>query len=97
MMAVRKYLLVLLTAQFVALCLPAQMLDDTNGARNFKPEFRRLINHEAIDKEQSSLLASDGKIDNHFVVSANEEINTLLTNTLVGMIDNLQVKTETDS
>ena len=97
MMAVHKYLLVLLTAQFVALCLPAQMLDETNGARTFKPEFRRLINHEAIDKEQSNLLASDGKIDNHFVVSANEEINTLLTNTLVGMIDDLQVKTETDS
>ena len=93
-----KYLLISFTAQLIALWLPAQlMMDDTNGSKTFKPEFRRLINHEAIDKEQSNLLASDGRMDKQFVVSANDEINMMLTNTLVGTVDDFQVKTETDS
>jgi hypothetical protein len=73
------------------------MMDDTNGIKIFKPEFRRLINHEAIDKEQKSILSADGKTDEHFVVSTNEEINMMLTNVLINSVDEFQEKTETDS
>ena len=97
MIARSKYLFFLVTSQLISLCLLAQMMDDTNGTKIFRPEFRRLINHEAIDREQSNLLASDGRTDNQFVASSNEEINMMLTNALVGTIDDLQVRTETDS
>ena len=92
-----KYLLLFISLQFISLCLPAQMMDNTNGSKNFKPEFRRLINHEAIDKEQNNILAADGRTDDQFVASANEEINMLLTNALIGAIDDFQYNTETDS
>lgn len=66
---------------------------------SFKPEFRRLINHEAIDKEQQSLLASDGRVDNEFVASSNPDVNFLLTRVLSkgGAIDQLQYNIERDS
>lgn len=92
-----KYISFLLAVQCISFCLSAQMMDDTNGIKIFKPEFRRLINHEAIDKEQKSILSADGKTDEHFVVSTNEEINMMLTNVLINSVDEFQEKTETDS
>ena len=99
MITLAKYIALLLGFQFISFCLTAQMMvkDDTNGTKIFKPEFRRLINHEAIDKEQKNLLSTDGKTDNQFVVSANEEINMLLTNVLINSVDEFQQTTETDS
>lgn len=98
MIATIKYLTFLLAFQVISLCLPAQMMiDDTDKIKNFKPEFRRVINHEAIDKEQNNLLSADGKTDNEFVVSSNEEINMMLTNVLINTVDEFQQKTETDS
>ncbi|MGZ8515974.1 MAG: hypothetical protein ACXWWD_01425 [Chitinophagaceae bacterium] len=97
MMTKTKYMIFLLAIQFISFCLSAQMMDDTNGIRIFKPEFRRLINHEAIDKEQKNILSADGKTDEHFVVSTNEEINMMLTNVLINAVDEFQEKTETDS
>ena len=55
------YILPLLVVHFLSFSLTAQAQMDTTYLKNFKPEFRRLINHEAIDKEQKSLLAADGK------------------------------------
>jgi len=92
-----RLLLLFFSLQFVAVFPYAQMMEHTDVARTFKPEFRRLINHEAIDKEQITLLAADGRTDDQLVVSGNEEINMLLTNTLVGSIDDFQYKTEKDS
>ena len=97
MMTITKYAAFFLGFQILSLCLPAQMMDDTNGIKIFKPEFRRLINHEAIDKEQKNLLSADGKADNQFVFSANEEINILLTDVLINSVNEFQHKTETDS
>ena len=67
--------------------------------KNFKPEFRRLIHHEAIDEEQKKLLAADGKEDQLLTASANEEVNLLLSNILkkAGEVDWLQYDLETDS
>ncbi|MFI5132192.1 MAG: hypothetical protein ACHQFX_19460 [Chitinophagales bacterium] len=97
MRVLSKYLFILFPAQIASLCLPAQMMDDTNGTRIFKPEFRRLINHEAIDKEQNNLLSADGRVDKQFVVTANDEVNMILTNSLIGTVDEFQFKTETDT
>lgn len=98
MITTTKYLLFLLVFQVVSFCLPAQlMMEDTDKAKIFKPEFRRVINHEAIDKEQTNLLSADGKTDNQFVVSSNEEINMMLTDVLINTVDEFQQKTETDS
>lgn len=82
--------------QLSVLCAGAQ--NGTNGSGTaFKPEFRRLINHEAIDREQKSLLGSDGKADNELVVSTNEEVNILLTNTVRSTVDQFQESVELDS
>lgn len=97
MITITKYLPLYLAFHLLSLGLSAQMADDTNGIKIFKPEFRRLINHEAIDKEQKLLLTADGKSDIQFVVSTNEEINMLLTNALVNEVDWFQERTETDS
>lgn len=64
---------------------------------NFKPEFRRQINHEAIDAEQKLILSSDGKPDYLFTPVDNEEINLLLTNALTKKTDWLQYSIETDT
>ena len=93
-----KYLTLILGFQLISFCLPAQlMIEDTDKNKIFKPEFRRVINHEAIDKEQTNLLSADGKTDNQFVVSSNEEINMMLTDVLINTVDAFQQKTETDS
>jgi hypothetical protein len=96
MMKITRYVSLLACLQLVAMNLPAQLMFDTGG-KKIDIEFRRLINHEAIDKEQSSLLSADGRTDSQFVVSANEEINMRLTNTLVNTIDDFQIQTEKDS
>lgn len=95
--AIPKYLQLLGGSLLISTCLTAQMMDPSHRAKILNPEFRRLINHEAIDKEQSNILAADGRTDDQFVVSANEEVNMLLTNTLIGTIDDFQYDTEKDS
>lgn len=91
------YILPLFVFHFFCSSLTAQAQMDTSYLKKFKPEFRRLINHETIDKEQRSLLAADGKADSQFVISTNEEINMRLTKVLTDEIDQFQFKIETDS
>jgi hypothetical protein len=62
-----KYFLLFVSLLFITECLPAQMMDNTNRIKNFQPEFRRLINHEAIDKEQINILAADGRTDDQLL------------------------------
>lgn len=99
MIRTTSYLILFFTLVFsTGLTASAQlMLEDSEKPRVFKPEFRRVINHEAIDKEQANLLSADGKSDNHFVVSSNEEINMMLTEILINAVDAFQEKTEMDS
>lgn len=92
-----RYTIWLLTLLLTTSQVFSQLSYDTNGPKHFQPEFRRLINHEAIDKEQQSLLAADGKDDKLFVASTNEEINIMLTNVLIHDIDDFQERIETDS
>jgi hypothetical protein len=63
----------------------------------YKPEFRRQLNHDGIDGEQKNILNADGKEDGQFTPSDKEEINQLLTRSLVRKTDWLQYRIETDS
>lgn len=99
MIAITRYLifssllLILTTAEgqsfngFDTLSIPAR----------YKPEFRRQLNHDGIDSEQKTILSADGKADNLFTPSDNEEINLILTRSLVKKTDWLQYSIETDA
>ena len=63
----------------------------------YKPEFRRERNHELIDAEQKAILGSDGNPDNLFAPSDKEEINLMLSQSLVKKVDWLQYSIETDA
>ena len=75
--------------------LSAQM--DTTRLGELKPPKNRELFHDNIDKEQTGLLASDGRADREFVVSANEEINLLLTRVVIRRVDEFQYNIESDS
>ncbi|MDP9230167.1 MAG: hypothetical protein M3O67_05800, partial [Bacteroidota bacterium] len=65
--------------------------------KDCKPIKSRELFHDYVDKEQKNLLKSDGKDDNVFTVSLNEEVNFLVTQSLINKIDVLQCKIEKDS
>jgi hypothetical protein len=67
------------------------------NAKDCKPPKNRELFHDYIDKEQKNILRSDGKNDTQFSPSANEEINFLLTQTLINKVDWLQCKIERDT
>ncbi|MBI5370592.1 MAG: hypothetical protein HZA79_01060 [Sphingobacteriales bacterium] len=63
----------------------------------YKPEFSRERRHDLIDAEQKLILASDGLPDDQFAPSDKEEINQLLTRSLVRKTDWLQYRIEKDT
>ena len=94
----RYFLLILfvLPASF-AISQGLSLSDTSKSYKILEPEFRRVINHDAIDKEQKSVLTADGKADNNFSVSSNEEINFFVTYAAVNKVDRLQYTIEKDS
>ena len=62
-----------------------------------KPSQARILFHDYIDREQRLALASDGKTDNKFEGTNNEEVNFLITNSLSQRVDNLQCAIEKDT
>jgi hypothetical protein len=62
-----------------------------------KPAQNRALFHDYIDKEQQKALKSDGKDDKEFTVSDNEDINIHVTAALIGKVNQLQKKIESDS
>ena len=98
MTANRKYFLICL---FAGNCLLAQsqgvsISDTTRIPGNYKPKLERQIRHDAIDREQEQILASDGKADRSFTPSTSDEVNFLLTKALLRRSDVLQYLIETD-
>jgi hypothetical protein len=63
----------------------------------YKPAQNRELRHDYIDNEQKSILAADGIADNRFAPTSNDEINFLITQSLVKKVDALQYLIETDS
>jgi hypothetical protein len=72
-------------------------VDTVNEINTCKPPKNRELFHDFINNEQKNILKSDGKNDNQFTPSSNEEINFLLTQSLVNKVDGLQCKIEQDS
>lgn len=64
---------------------------------NCNPPKNRELFHDWVDAQQKNLLKSDGKADNQFAPSTNEEINFLLTQAATTRIDALQCRIEKDS
>jgi hypothetical protein len=62
-----------------------------------KIDIKRQFFHDNIDREQKNALKADGKADNLFKVSDNEEINFLVTQALTKKVDQLQLAIESDS
>lgn len=87
--------LLLMTLQAGAQGAFAQL--DTNAMRNIKIPKNRELFHDNIDKEQKAIMHSDGRVDNEWVVSANEEVNMMLTKSLKKEVDDFQYRIETDS
>ena len=69
----------------------------TLQAQNCKPPLGRQLFHDYVDIQQKNILKSDGKNDNQFTASADEEINFLLTQSATSRIDALQCLIETDT
>ncbi len=69
----------------------------TNIDKGCKPPINRARWHDLIDKEQKNALKADKKADNFLNVSADEEINFLVTQALIKRIDALQCVIERDT
>ncbi len=62
-----------------------------------KPPKNRELFHDYIDAEQKKILRSDGKNDNQYTPSIDDEINFALTRSLINTVDWLQCKIESDT
>ncbi|OYW19948.1 MAG: hypothetical protein B7Z54_02490, partial [Sphingobacteriales bacterium 12-47-4] len=66
-------------------------------AQDLKPDIRRALYHDFVDKQQSMALAADGQADRSYQPTGNEEIDFILTEALVNRVDALQFQFEKDS
>ncbi|HYC41017.1 MAG TPA: hypothetical protein VEB63_11085 [Chitinophagaceae bacterium] len=71
--------------------------DTARELKSFRPPKSREIFHDYVNNEQRSLLRSDGRNDNLFTPSPDEDINYLLTRSLVTRVDWLQYAIEKDT
>jgi hypothetical protein len=97
MMRNRSFLaLAFLLCSFLSYTQGVSFADTVIIPSDYKPEFRRQLNHENIDAEQRAILSMDGT-DQSFNPSINEEINMLLTRALIRKTDIIQYLVETDT
>lgn len=68
-----------------------------NTPTDCKPPKNRELFHDYINADQKKILRSDGKNDNLYTPSSDDEINFILTKTVIGKVDALQCKIESDS
>lgn len=66
-------------------------------AQDLKPDIRRALYHDFVDKQQTMALAADGQADRSYKPTGNEEIDFILTDALVTRVDALQYQFEKDS
>ena len=91
MIAIRQY------TYFLCFFLFAGATSFAQKDPTLKPERSRELFHGYVDIEQRKALQSDGKDDKIFTPYANEEINIQITSALIGKVNDLQKKIETDS
>ena len=99
MTTLTRYIIVVLFLGFSHLAMTQTTFAPAiaTGNQNCKPPKNRELFHDFIDAQQKNILKSDGKNDNQYTPSADEEINFLITQSLVKRVDELQCKIETDS
>ncbi len=88
---IRFLFTVLLASAFY--CLFAQ----AGTAKKFKVDIKRALFHDNVDREQKNALKTDGKADDLFRMSADEDINFFVTQALTKKIDQLQINIESDT
>jgi len=98
MIAIPRYLVLflILSSSFAATAQGVSISDTVRIPNGYVPKLERQSKHDAIDKEQKTILSSDGKADNLFTPTSNDEINFLATKALVKKADNIQYLIETD-
>jgi hypothetical protein len=70
---------------------------DPDCAKDLKPPKYRELFHDYVDKQQKEILRSDGKADNDFRPSGDDDINFYLTRTVINSVDCIQFRIEKDS
>jgi hypothetical protein len=95
MISITRYL-VLLTCLLAFQPLLAQA-EDPDPVKDLKPPKNRELFHDFVDKQQKEILRSDGKADNEFRPSTDEEVNFMLTKTVTSSVDWVQYHIEKDS
>ncbi|MBS1655246.1 MAG: hypothetical protein JSU05_10410 [Bacteroidetes bacterium] len=94
-MSIKRYLFSAIL--FLVSSMAFSQGDSIDPVKNLKAPINRQLFHENIDNEQKGIMASDGTRDELFTVSANEEINFLVTQALIKRVDWLQYSIEKDS
>ncbi|HUR66032.1 MAG TPA: hypothetical protein VMZ03_06745, partial [Chitinophagaceae bacterium] len=100
MIALSKYVLVLTGFFVLGIAAGGQTSISITAPlkeNNCKPPKSRELFHDYIDDRQQSILRSDGRNDNLFTPSPNDEINFLLTRSLLQNVDAMQCSIEKDS
>lgn len=99
MMAVMRYLILIILSLTVELAVAqgVSISDTVKIPGSYKPAFNRQRNHDAIDAEQKNILSSDGKPDNLFTPTNDEDINFLVTRAVTRKTDAIQYLIETDT
>lgn len=62
-----------------------------------KPPKNRELLHDYINADQKKILRSDGKNDNQYTPSSDDDINFMLTRTVIGKVDAIQCRIESDT
>ncbi len=90
------FLLVLIFGAGAVSAQGVSITDTVNIPVSWKPAFSRELRHDAIDAEQRSILAADGKADKIFTPSKDEDVNFLITQALTRKVDVIQYMIEND-
>lgn len=79
------------------LLINGAVLAQGTADKGCKPPKNRELWHDRIDREQKNILKADGRTDLMFAASADEDINYLITQTVIQRVDALQCSIEKDS
>src|SRR5436190_9725393 len=95
MISTPRYLILLLgLLAFKPLMAQAE---DPDPVKDLKPPKNRELFHDFVDKQQKDILRSDGKADDEFKPSSDDEVNFLLTRTATTGVDWVQYRIEKDT
>ncbi len=99
MIALKRYLILFILSGILtdSFSQGVSISDTVVIPQAYKPEFRRLRNHEMIDDEQKAILNSDGKTDNLFTPAGEADIDQILTRFVTRKVDALQYLIESDT